>query len=162
MNIFNTVDQGIVFVDCTGGGFEVITPSLGDSNSYNIDYDKIAYVEVGKEYGAISTDAYTLPQYTFYEQYEWQWEEYESSVEDYNRKLEDHNKRVEEYNQEISGKVYYIGTSEYNRIKSIYNGLQREEKELKQDKEALEIVQQDLGYYSWEPMGVISAVEIYW
>jgi hypothetical protein len=148
LNAFYTVDQGAVFVDCTGGGFEVISPSFGDSDSHDVGYDKLAYVKVGEEYGSISADVARSPQYTFYEQYKQQWEEFE-------RRLEDYNKRLEQYNQETSGEVYYEGSSEYYRIMTIYN-------ELKQEEEELDQVCQELGYSYWEPLGVISHVEIYW
>jgi hypothetical protein len=147
LNAFYTVDIGLVFVDCTGGGFEVVIPSPKDSYNSDSDYDKIAYVQLGREYGLVSADAATSPKYTFYEQYKQQWGEYE-------RRLEDYNRRIEEYNQEISGEVYYVGSSEYYRINRIYN-------ELKQEEEELEQLEQELGSH-WEPLGVVSHVEIYW
>lgn len=148
LNAFYTVDIGLVFVDCTGRGFEVVIPSLEDSYNSNTDYDTIAYVQVGAEYGLVSADVATSPKYTFYGRYKQQWEEYETRLEDYNR-------RVEQYNREISGKVYYIGSSEYYRITSIYD-------ELKQEEEELEQLEQELGSSYWESLGVVSHVEIYW
>ena len=148
LNAFYTVDKGLVFVDCTGGGFEVVIPSLEDSYSSDIDYDKIAYVQLGEEYGLVSADVARSSEYVFYEQYKQQWEEYE-------RRLEDYNRRVEQYNQEISGKVYYEGSSEYYRITIIYNELKQEEEELNQ-------IRQELGFNYWEPLGVVSYIEIYW
>lgn len=157
LNAFNTVDQGIVFVDCTGGGFEVFTPSLGDGQSYETDYDTIAYVKIGEEYGLVNIELARSPQYAFYEQYEEQWEEYESRVEEYNASVEEYNKKVKEYNREISR-----GTYEYGRMMMIRLDLEREEEELKEEEQKLNRLLADLGYGRWESLGVVSRVEIYW
>jgi len=148
LNAFYTVDWGLVFVDCTGGGLEVVVPSLEENYNSDIDHDKIAYVQLGEEYGLVSLDVAKSAEYTFYDQYKQQRQEYESRLEDYNR-------RVEEYNQEISGKVYYRGSSEYYRITRIRDELKQEEAELEQ-------LEQELGSNSWKPLGVVSHVEIYW
>lgn len=157
LNAFYTMDIGLVFVDCTGGGFEVVIPSFEDSYNSDTNYDKIAYVKIGEEYGSIDVDVARSPQYTFYEQYEQQWEEYESRLEEYNASVEEYNRRVKEYNREISR-----GTYEYSRMVAMYNDLLRDEEQLKREEEDLNQLQQDLGYYRWESLGVVSHVEIYW
>jgi hypothetical protein len=58
LNVFNTTDKGIVFVDCTGD-----TEQLGALNSN----DKIAYIQIGKEYGLVSAYKTNSPDYEFYE-----------------------------------------------------------------------------------------------
>ena len=58
LNVFNTTDKGIVFVDCTGD-----TEQLGALDSK----DKIAYVQIGKEYGLVSAYKTNSPDYEFYE-----------------------------------------------------------------------------------------------
>jgi predicted RNase H-like nuclease (RuvC/YqgF family) len=135
-------------VDCTGGGLELVVPSLEENYNSDIDHDKIAYVQLGEEYGLVSSDVAKSAEYTFYQQYKQQRQEYESRLDDYNR-------RVEQYNQETSGKVYYVGSSEYYRINRLYNELKQEEEELQQ-------LDQELGSSRWKPLGVVSHVEIYW
>ncbi|HII80583.1 MAG TPA: hypothetical protein HA261_09365 [Methanosarcina sp.] len=58
LNIFNTTDKGIVFVDCTGD-----TEQLRVLDSK----DKIAYVQIGKECGLVSAYKTNSPDYEFYE-----------------------------------------------------------------------------------------------
>lgn len=58
LNVFNTTDKGIVFVDCTGD-----TEQLGALDSK----DKIAYVQIGKECGLVSAYKTNSPDYEFYE-----------------------------------------------------------------------------------------------
>ncbi len=58
LNVFNTTDKGLVFVDCTGD-----TEKLEALDSK----DKIAYVQIGKEYGLVSAYKTNSPDYEFYE-----------------------------------------------------------------------------------------------
>ncbi len=58
LNVFSTTDKGLVFVDCTGD-----TEKLGALDSK----DKIAYVQIGKEYGIVSAYKTDSPDYEFYE-----------------------------------------------------------------------------------------------
>jgi hypothetical protein len=157
LNAFNTIDQGIVFVDCTGGGFDVFAPSPGHGQSYESDTDKIAYVKIGEEYGLIGVDIARSPQYTSYEQYEQQWEGYEGRVEEYNASVEDYNEEVNEYNREISR-----GTYSYGAMMTWYSDLKQDEAELEREERDLNQLLQDLGYYRWESLGVVSHVETYW
>ena len=60
LNVFNTTDKGIVFVDCTGD-----TEKLGALDSK----DKIAYVQIGTEYGLVSAYKTNSPDYEFYDIY---------------------------------------------------------------------------------------------
>ena len=58
LNAFNTTDMGLVYVDCTGS-----TTALSKLDSY----DKIAYLEIGKEYGLVSIYYTKTPDYKFYD-----------------------------------------------------------------------------------------------
>ncbi len=134
LNAFNTVDRGIVFVDCTGGGLEVIVLSFEDSYSYDVDYDKIAYVQIGEEYGLISLEKAESPSYNFYEDYMQEWEDYERGVDEYNRLLR--------------GRTVIRNRSEYRKLKRMYDELESQ--------------REILGDYRWGPLGVVSLVEVYW
>ena len=59
INAFETVDKGLVFVDCTGA-----ENPLGELDSN----DKIAYIVPDKEYGSVSIYYTDAPEYEFYEQ----------------------------------------------------------------------------------------------
>ena len=59
LNAFKTTNKGLVFVDCGGRGL---------FQSQAREYDKIAYVMKGKEYGSISIDSDVSPKYSYYEQ----------------------------------------------------------------------------------------------
>jgi ssDNA-binding Zn-finger/Zn-ribbon topoisomerase 1 len=133
-NAFYTTDRGIVFVDCTGGGFQLVVPSLGDSYGYDIDYDKIAYVQVGAEYGVISLDRAESPSYDFYEDYMQEWDNY--------------NEKVDEYNTALGGRTVIYDYSEYEELKRMYDELELQRKILED--------------YYWEPLGIVTTVEIYW
>lgn len=171
LNAFYTTDEGLVFVDCTGGGFEVLAPSLGDSQIYEIDYDRIAYVKIGEEYGSVDVEVAKSPQYTFYEQYEQRWEYYKSRLDEYNTRAEEYGAGVEEY---IAGVEEYIdaisgGTYDYATTQMMLLDLKRQEEELEREEEYLKPeadylnqLLQDLGYCPLEPLGVVSHVEIYW
>ena len=50
LNAFNTTDKGLVFIDCT-------------------EWDTVAYVEEGKEYGSIDINWASSLDYSFYEEY---------------------------------------------------------------------------------------------
>lgn len=153
LNAFFTVDKGLVFVDCTGGTFQPEPVALDwqfdtGAPSPQAGHDKVAYVTIGREYGLISAAVARSPGYWFYEEYRRKADEYAVRVEDYNR-------RVEDYNRETSGNVYYEGSSEYNRIKAMYDELMREQQEL-------DWLQHELGAWLWSPLGAVSRIEVYW
>jgi hypothetical protein len=86
LNAFNTTDRGLVYIDCTGQGFE--TPTFGDSlDGQDIygEYDKVAYLVVGRVYGLIALDKAASFDYGFYEQWMQQWADYEAKVDLYNQ-----------------------------------------------------------------------------
>jgi len=154
LNAFNTVDQGIVFVDCTGGGFEVFTPPVADSQRY----DRIAYVMIGKEYGTICIDIAMSGQYDYYERYEQQWEEYASRLEEYIADLEEYNRRVKEHNRKVSA-----GTYRYDALMATYHDLKRLGEDLDREREYLDRLLQELGSYPRSgTLGIVSRVEVYW
>jgi len=86
LNAFNTTDRGLVYIDCTGPGFQ--SPTFGDSldgQDIYAEYDKVAYIVVGQAYGLITLDKATSFDYEFYEQWEQQWQDYQAKVSLYNQ-----------------------------------------------------------------------------
>ncbi len=148
LNAFYTVDKGLVFVDCTGGGVDVIHSSLHDGYDYAPDYSRIAYVRVGGDYGLVSLENAHLPSYSFYEEYTRQWQHHEELVQEYNT-------RVDKYTELLGGRTVIDDYSEYLELKAMYDDLEWE-------RSRLEAVAEDLGDYRWFSLGIVSHIEIYW
>ncbi|MFC2017033.1 coiled-coil domain-containing protein [Chloroflexota bacterium] len=116
LNAFKTADRGLVYVDCTGKGFQLPTFEERDyEQSYLTELDKIAYVVEGKEYGLVSIDMADSPEYSFYETYRIKTEEYFS-------KLEAYNQEADAYNQALGGRVY-LEEPQYSKFKAWHNRL---------------------------------------
>jgi len=185
LNAFNTTDRGLVYVDCTGKGFyPSVSPShlFKENDSYSeyhhFDYscDKIAYVVIGKEYGTISIDKATSHEYWFYKDYNQKWDEYDRELEAYNSDIEEYNKAVvayerdvEAYERAVAGRTHISDHEEYERLNKMYNDLKARENELDirvseldAQRDRLDERQEELGYYRWEPLGVVTNVEVYW
>jgi len=175
LNVFNTTDRGIVFVDCTGSDsvYQFIDGQLVEIKPEN--NDKIAYVMKGKEYGLISLDYALSPDYSFYEEYKMKKEEFEMELQmynrmvmEYNRDVEDFIKDVEVYKMELGNGTIY-DESEFKKLSAIFEELKtREEelnkrnKELKQMLEDLKNKEKSVGNYFWDSLGIVENIEIYW
>jgi len=111
LNAFNTTDRGLVFIDCTSPVqsnmpylpmLELDGGEAGDAGEVEVvGADKVAYVELGREYGVISIEVATSPEYGFYMAYLTDREQYGLDVEAFNRDLEAYNQRVDAYNREV-------------------------------------------------------------
>ena len=66
LNVFKTTDRGLVYVDCTGGDWS--TRLREQLYGYTLEYDKIAYMVKGKEFGLVNIYRATSPEYSYYEQ----------------------------------------------------------------------------------------------
>jgi len=177
LNAFNTTDKGLVYVDCTRGFSTPIIAEFTDSaKREEREHDKIAYVVEGKEYGLISIDKATSPEYWFYEEYTKKWEAlekdiaaYNSDIEVYNNDVKAYEEDVEAYERTVGGRTYISDHEEYERLNKMYNELKGREKELDirgkeldARRDRLDERQEELGYYRWEPLGVVTKVEVYW
>ena len=180
LNAFNTTDRGLVYVDCTGEGFlPLVMASVSDTVNIipnaECDYDKIAYITIGKEYGLISIDKATSSGYWFYEDYTKKWNEYERKLDGYNIEVEKYNRAVEAYEMDLKayeemlgGRTVIDDPTEYERLNKMYNELKRTEKELdlqyeklQRQKEELDRLEEELGC-SWEPLSIVTEIKIYW
>ena len=157
LNAFNTTDRGLVFIDCTSPiqsnmpylpmlGLE--DGEVGDAGEMEVvGADKVAYVELGKEYGIISIEAATSPEYSFYQAYLVDREQYGLDVQAFNRDLEAYNQRVDAYNQTIEAynqalDAYEQEVDEYNSALGGRTGLS--EPEYSQFKEWAEELEESL------------------
>ena len=138
LNAFETVDKGLVCIDCTGQGFSGLIPivpySPGGSRVYGDveNWDKIAYVQVGKTYGLVSLEADYSPEYSDYEQ--WQQDKF----------LFDSKRDA--YMRQLGGRLF-VPEDEY--------------RDLMRQLAELDALASHLGGF-WEPLGVVSKIEIYW
>ncbi|MCD6567561.1 MAG: hypothetical protein J7K94_02335 [Dehalococcoidia bacterium] len=173
LNVFNTVDRGIVFVDCVGereGSLVLpracLDPETGESiqsdTGFVCDADKIAYVREGKEYGSIILGEAESPLYEFYEAYALKWEDYEEAIAAYNAMVGAYNQDVAQYNEEVGGRTVIYDQQEYNKLKAKYNMLKRERLRLENEVAGLQSQRESLGGCCWSPLGVVSQVEVYW
>ncbi|MFC1971458.1 hypothetical protein ACFLV0_06010 [Chloroflexota bacterium] len=149
VNAFQTTDRGLVYVDCTGK--DVLDSTLlriGEPTYAPTSWDKIAYVKVGKVYGAIYLDYAESLSYDFYETYQRKWRECEEMLHEY-------NDEVLQFNQEIAGKVYHRGSLELAWMEA-------RETILKEKSQLIEELTKELGYYSPTPLGIVENINIHW
>jgi len=108
LNAFETTDKGLIYVDCTGQDLgswiedhfvqlDKITGKVYFIEESLRSWDKVAYVEIGKEYGLIALDRAESLSYSFYEEYERKQQEYEELVADYNDEVVLYNQAVTSY-----------------------------------------------------------------
>lgn len=188
LNAFDTVDRGLVYIDCTGATqlekLQLIpvtrfVSGLGEITVLELDspssYDKVAYVVVGKKYGQISMDVAISPEYGFYETYIANEEEYIEEVAAYNQEATAYTSEVEVYNQEadayikaLGGRIY-LEEPEYSRFMTwesrldiTLTDLMAWKSKLDSRLVELEVMSTQLGGFYWGPLGVVSKLDIYW
>ena len=94
INAFETTDKGLVYIDCTGEGFLGQLTGHANEDSEDTSWDKIAYVEIGKEYGTIAIVKADSLSYGFYEEYKQKWEKRKELLRDYNEDVKQYNQTV--------------------------------------------------------------------
>ena len=145
LNAFLTTDRGLVFVDCTGGDANVVSPAGG---SERCNHDKVAYVQPGMECGLISLGQADSPSYEFYTAYADAWISYVAELEEY--------KRLEaEWHAFGEGHLLIPGGADAREEQRLRNDLQSR-------RVSLEIQKNVLGDCRWMALGVVEAVRIYW
>ncbi len=148
-NAFQTLDRGLVYVDCTGRNPALHVQSRsGNGNGGPLSWDKVAYIEKGQEYGLVGLERAGSPAYQFYEGFRQTWREYR-------RQLQAYNDEVMRFNQEIAGQTYYEGSAELARIREWEASLKDKEVDLNRLGEAV-------GEYWFEPLGVVEKVSVFW
>jgi hypothetical protein len=153
-NAFETTDKGLVYVDCTGRGFEDLISLLWSSGG---SWDKIAYVEVGKEYGLLAIARASSLSYSFYEEYEQKWQEYKRKQQELEKLLSEWDEEVNRHNEEIS--KYGSSPEETERFSAALDENTPKRYELGDELSAL---QQELGDSWFELPSVVKEIQIYW
>lgn len=180
LNAFETTDKGLVYIDCTGREF---FPSLRKYNATS--WDKVAYVEVGKEYGVIDIAKAKSPSYSFYEEYKQKWQEYEGMLSDYNEEVMRYNQEITTYKiapMPNAPDISKYGTSleESRKLAAALQEWEAEMEAWEAEKEAWEAEMADwearleeksqeihelgeeLGDYWFEPLGIVKDAQIHW
>ena len=146
INAFETLDQGLVYIDCTGQSFY---SELEEGDVITMEsWDKVAYIENGCKYGVISLNMATSAAYDFYVQFENKWQDFKNQLAAYNAE-------VKSYNQEITGKVYRKGSVELAGIKAW-------EEQLQQKESALDALKREIGISRFKPLGVVKSTWLHW
>ena len=150
-NAFYVLNQGLVFIDCTGGNLINTLDwidSSGAITKHGVDsYDKIAYIQLNKEYGLISLDYADSPDYIFFEAYIKLYDEYDI-------KLAEYNQEAEEYSTALGGRTslpepdYSFFINWYNQLNTMFD--------------ELNLLHTQIGDCTWENLGTVSVVDIYW
>jgi hypothetical protein len=156
LNAFDTIDMGLVYIDCTG-------QSSDDKLNFHVEYteedyefvsdnpeswDAVAYVKIGEEYGLVPLGRAKALYYNFYEEYAQKWRAYKQILADY-------NEEVNLFKQETEGRTYYEGSAELARVEAW-------QEELKEIGRQLDDLGQELGDVWFEPKGVVRDVWIHW
>ena len=177
LNAFNTIDKGLVYVDCTGRSHSQIMEELIDNaEREDCENDRIAYVVIGKEYGVISIDKVTSPEQWFYAEYKQEWEylkrdreAYNSDIAEYNKAVKAWERDVDAYKRAVGGRTYIRDPLEYESLDKMRNELKAGENELDIRKNELEARcirlaerHEVLGYHRWESLGVVTNVDVFW
>jgi hypothetical protein len=155
-NAFDTIDKGLVYIDCTGQSFSdklnlrLVETEEGFSfvSEGPTSWDAIAYVEIGKEYGLIPLAKAKALSYSFYEEYKQLWQEYRELLDAF-------NDSVAQFNQEVEGKTYYEGSPELARIEAWKAELEKQNK-------LIDKLSEELGDVWLEPKGIVKDVYTHW
>jgi len=156
LNAFDTIDRGLVYIDCTGQSFEDklnFHPEETEEGfifvSDNPDsWDAVAYIRVGEEYGLIPLARAEALYYNFYAEYKKKWQIYQELLAAF-------NDSVTRFNQEIEDQTYYQGSAEMARMETW-------QADLDERAELLDELSGELGDIWFEPKGIVSDIQIHW
>ena len=164
LNVFDVEPWGLIYIDCTSSynsDISYITPTLYEPEPLN-NFDKVAFVEEGKEYGSISLEVWNENPNT-YENYKEQWGKYESAIDEYNKEVEHYNELLDEYNNlyDRCG-----GHADYNDecivLGPLYDTVQKYPTRLDNQLSQINRQYEWLGDYWYEPLGIVQDIEIWW
>ena len=147
IDAFETTDQGLVFIDCTGKS-DYSQVEEGDSQVTMGSWDKVGYLATGHQYGVIALAYAASPQFAYYDVYSQKWQELKD-------KLTAYNAEVRSYNQQIKGHVYTEGSTEIASIRDWEARLTQEENDIID-------LQLEVGESRFKPLGIVSNYEVHW
>jgi hypothetical protein len=147
VNVFETTDRGIVYIDCTGQSIYSQLDTWDDSVAF-LSWDKVAYIEIGQIFGVLSLEKAVSPDYEFYREFQQKWEDYKSRLAAYNT-------AVKKYNQYIQGKIFRPGSEELREVKIL-------DTQLKEEQKTLNALGAEIGTSNFKPLGVVKSISIHW
>jgi hypothetical protein len=147
VNVFETTDRGIVYIDCTGQSIYSQLDTWDDSVS-SLSWDKVAYIEIGQIFGALSLDKAVSTDYEFYLEFQQKWADYKSRMAAYNT-------AVKQYNQYIQGKIFRPGSEELREVMI-------RDAQLKEEQKTLNALGAEIGTSNFKPLGVVKSISIHW
>ncbi len=162
LNAFVTTDKGIVYIDATGPdypGMSIVATGRGSRPEAN--WTKVAYVARGKDYGAVSLSDNTPLDYYGYVWIRTEWERYNRRVKAFNSETSALSSEIDRFNKEIKGKTYYIGTAAHKRISQWKQTLEDRSRAFDEESADLDRLRNTLKT-TWNPLGIVSEIEIYW
>jgi hypothetical protein len=179
-NVFDTIDKGKVFVDCTGVVGDNDTPQLLCTNRCGrndcTNYDTVAFVRVGEKYGRLELQNVEAFDYDYFKNVSKKWDDYIVALDQYNAKVDKHNEAVNQldteisqYNTGIASKIYYQGTQQYQvakmselELSNKKSNLNAENDALKLESQRLDGVRNLLDACIYKTLAKVLGYEIYW
>jgi hypothetical protein len=154
INVFETSDAGLVFIDCTGqfkkswdGSRYTGEDNVGNTGEIHSS-DTLAYLAKGEEYGRISTGCALSAAYAFYT-------EYNSKRALFNALVDEYNSQVSLFNAAVAGKAFSEDSSQLSAIKEWQN-------EIAALADKISSLQPEIDGYCYASPGVVSDFVIYW
>ena len=149
INVFNTTDKGLVFVDSTG-----INQVEKDEGEWQQCIDAIAYISKGYRYGLISIDESESPKYDYFKEYEERLVDYLARSNRYDFYSIKYDRCMDKWDE----KGYLYGTDDdYDNIVMFEEILWEH-----LDKEWISLNSSSLSEEYYEPAGEVIDIEILW
>jgi hypothetical protein len=142
LNAFKTTDRGLVYIDCTGMTAYLKLKSFMKQDKNKPQYDTVAYIEKGKQYGTINIDKAESLDYGFYVEYA---QNCQKMVDDFRNEADAFNRALD---RALGGRTT-LAEPEYSKFKAWEAELIKKERTL-----------DELGLF--KPLGIIETVKIYW
>lgn len=184
LNVFETTNAGLVFIDNTGGIPIIETSTISEDSftstneesSCAITHDKKAYVQIGRQLGVIGLDVPASFDYESYIDYTNDWYMLESRMElvrmmvkSYETTMETYQRRGDEYETELDGRTVIEDPEEYQKLlkmqeelEQMYSEMEEERLQLNTEVSRINREIENLGNCWREPLGIVESVEIYW
>ena len=166
IDAFETTDRGLVYVDCTGDKSGVVTHQTASGKKEKVfgnpaSCDRIAYVQIGKEYGVISLEVAASPEYDYYVQYRQNLAKFEAGLAAYNSDVKKWDLEVAQFNQWVGGRTFKTNSADYKKAQQWQDQLESRGNELDKTSKYLDQLGDSLGAF-WTPKGIVKSVGIYW
>jgi len=137
LNAFNTVDMGLVYIDSTA-------PKDRTEAEKAISSDKVAYIELGKEYGLVALGVAKGFSYSAYEEFKQLCQSYNDQSAAYDKELGAYEAKLEAYNAAIQDYNRKVAMHNSAPTEAAYQKLVADGKELDKNKADLTILKDKL------------------